>query len=193
MGRARIVLSLGTAALIAVVVLPITSTAQQGQPPIGIAPVAVGTGPYAFATAEQHKIRVVVAASGLNHPFSLTFLPNGDALVTERGSRLRMIRGATGAAAKLETEPVTGTPTQPAFRTGGLHEVALHPQFAANRFVYFTYNKAGEPVTGGQPGARQSAITLARGRLEGSALVDVKELWVGDWQNGASGSRLAFG
>jgi len=187
MARARIVLSLCTAALIAVVV-----SAQQ-PPPIGIAAVAVGAGPYVFDTAEQHKIRVVVVASGLNHPFSLTFLPNGDALVTERGSRLRMIRGATGAAAKLETEPVAGTPTQPAFRTGGLHEVALHPQFAANRFVYFTYNKAGEPVTGGQAGARQSAITLARGRLEGSALVDVKDLWVGDWQNGASGSRLAFG
>ena len=187
MARVRILLSLCTAGLVAVV-----ASAQQ-PPPIGIAPVAVGAGPYVFDTAEQHKIRVVVVASGLNHPFSLTFLPNGDALVTERGSRLRMIRGATGAAAKLEAEPVAGTPAQPAFRTGGLHEVALHPQFAANRFVYFTYNKAGEPVTGGQAGARQSAITLARGRLEGSALVDVKDLWVGDWQNGASGSRLAFG
>ena len=187
MARVRILLSLCTAGLIAVVAF-----AQQ-PPPIGIAAVAVGAGPYVFDTAEQHKIRVVVVASGLNHPFSLTFLPNGDALVTERGSRLRMIRGATGTSAKLETEPVAGTPTQPAFRTGGLHEVALHPQFAANRFVYFTYNKAGEPVTGGQAGARQSAITLARGRLEGSALVDVKDLWVGDWQNGASGSRLAFG
>jgi glucose/arabinose dehydrogenase len=193
MARARIVLSLGTAAVIAAVVLPVTSAAQQGQPQIGIAPVAVGAGPYVFDTAEQHKIRVVVVASGLNHPFSLAFLPNGDALVTERGSRLRVIRGATGAAAKLEAEPVAGTPTQPAFRTGGLHEVALHPQFAANRFVYFTYNKAGEPVAGGQAGARQSAITLARGRLEGNALVEVKDLWVGDWQNGASGSRLAFG
>jgi glucose/arabinose dehydrogenase len=188
MARARIVLSLCTVGLITVVAF-----AQQGQPQIGIAPVAIGAGPYVFDTAEQHKIRVVVVASGLNHPFSLTFLPNGDALVTERGSRLRLIRGATGAAATLETEPVAGTPTQPAFRTGGLHEVALHPQFVANRFVYFTYNKAGEPVTGGQAGARQSAITLARGRLEGSALVEVKDLWVGDWQNGASGSRLAFG
>jgi glucose/arabinose dehydrogenase len=187
MARARILLSFCTAVLIAVV-----ASAQQ-PPPIGIAPVAVGAGPYVFDTAEQHKIRVVVVASGLNHPFSLAFLPNGDALVTERGSRLRMIRGATGAAARLEAEPVAGPPAQPAFRTGGLHEVALHPQFATNRFVYFTYNKAGEPIAGGQAGARQSAITLARGRLEGNALVDVKDLFVGDWQNGASGSRLAFG
>lgn len=172
--------------------LAITARAQQ-PPPIGIAAVSLAAGPYTFDTAEQHKIRVVVVASGLPHPFSLTFLPNGDALVTERGARLRLVRGATGAKATLEPEPVAGIPQQPAFRTGGLQEVALHPQFAANRLVYFTYNKAGEPVTGGQPGQRQSAITLARGRLETTALTDVQELFMGDWQNGASGSRLAFG
>lgn len=187
---ARIALIACTAAIVA------AAPSAQQQPQIGIAPVAIGAGPYVFDTAEQHKIRVVVVASGLNHPFSLAFLPNGDALVTERGTRLRLIRGATGTGARLETEPVAGTPTQAAFRTGGLHEVALHPQFATNRFVYFTYNKAGEPVAAAQPGqpaGRQSAITLARGRLDGNALVDVKDLFVGDFQNGASGSRLAFG
>jgi glucose/arabinose dehydrogenase len=167
--------------------------AQQGQPPIGIAPVALGAGPYVFDTAEQHKIRVVVVAAGLPHPFSLAFLPNGDALITERGGRLRLVRGATGPNPKLEPEPIAGTPQQPAFRTGGLQEVALHPQFATNKLVYFTYNKAGEPVTGGQPGQRQSAITVARGQLNGTALTNVQELFMGDWQNGASGSRLAFG
>lgn len=189
MSPTRIALALGAVGL-----LGIAPLAQQ-QPQIGIAPVAIGPGPYVYDTAEQHKIRVVVVASGLNHPFSLAFLPNGDALVTERSTRLRLIRGATGTSARLETEPVAGTPTQPAFRTGGLHEVALHPQFAANRFVYLTYNKAGDPVPAAQPGqpaGRQSAITLARGRLEGHALVEVKDLWTGDWQNGASGSRLAF-
>ena len=174
-----------------VAAVAITVRAQQ-PPPLGIAAVNVGPGPYVFDTAEQHKIRVVVVASGLPHPFSLTFLPNGDALVTERGGRLRLVRGATGASPRLEPEPIGGTPQQPAFRTGGLQEIALHPQFAANRFVYFTYNKAGEPVAGGQPGQRQSAITLARGKLEGTMLTGVQELFMGDWQNGASGSRLAF-
>ena len=59
--------------------------------------------------------------------------------------------------------------------------------------MYFTYNKAGEPVKGGQAGQRQSAITLFRARLDGEALTDVQELFMGDWQNGASGSRIAFG
>jgi glucose/arabinose dehydrogenase len=164
----------------------------QQQPQIGMAPVNLTESHYVFDTAEQHRIRVVVVASGLPHPFSLAFLPGGDALITERGGRLRLVRGATGANARIEPEPVAGIPQQPQFRTGGLQEVALHPQFATNRLVYFTYNKAGAPVTGGQPGARQSAITLVRGRFEGNSLVDVQELFMGDWQNGASGSRLFF-
>ena len=96
----------------------LTSEARQQQPQIGIAPVPVGDGPFVYDTAEQHRLRVVVVARGLVRPFSLAFLPNGDALVTARGTRLRLIRNATGAAT-LEPEPVDGIPQQPAFRTGG--------------------------------------------------------------------------
>ena len=168
--------------------------AQQPPPQIGIAPATVGAGPFLFDTAEQHRLRVVVVARGLAHPFSLAFLPNGDALVTERGARLRLVRHATGSeggAPTLEAAPIAGIPQQPSFRTGALQEVLLHPQFTTNRLVYFTYNKAGEP--GANPGQRQSAITLARGRFDGAALTDVEELFVGDWNAGASGSRMAFG
>jgi aldose sugar dehydrogenase len=86
---------------------------------------------------------------------------------------------------------VAGVPTTAAFRTGGLHEVALHPQFATNQLVYLTYNKAG--AAGQNPNQRQSAVTLVRGKFDGKALSGVEELMVGDWNNGASGSRLAFG
>ena len=178
-----------SAALIAVSVSVI---AQQGQPQIGIAPVTLAAAPYVFDTAEQHKVKVTVVARGLVHPFSLAFLPNGDALVTERGTRLRIIRGATGAQAKVEPDPVAGIPQTPAFRTGGLHEVALHPKFTTSGLIYFTYNKAGE-VSATNPQQRQSAITLARGRFDGKALTNVQELFVGDWNNGASGSRIGFG
>ena len=87
---------------------------------------------------------------------------------------------------------MAGIPQTPAFRTGGLHEVALHPKFATSGLIYFTYNKAGE-VSATNPQQRQSAITLARGRFDGKALTNVQELFVGDWNNGASGSRIAFG
>ena len=175
-----------------VVALTIAGHAQQNQPQIGIAPVTLGAGPYVFDTAEQHKIRVVVVARGLVHPFSLAFLPNGDALVTERGARLRIVRHATGAGTQpsLDPAPIAGLPDQPSFRTGGLQEVALHPKFATNQQVYFTYNKAG--AVGENPNQRQSAATLARGRFDGKALTGVEDLFVGDWNTGASGSRLAF-
>jgi glucose/arabinose dehydrogenase len=178
---------------IGVVTLTLGVLAQQGQPQIGIAPVTLTAGPYTFDTAEQHKIRVVIVARGLVHPFSLAFLPNGDALVTERGTKLRIVRNATGAGgaqATIDTEPVAGLPAFPPFRTGGLQEVALHPKFATNRLVYFTYNKAG--AAGQNPNQRQSAVTLARGRFDGKALTNVEELFTGDWNSGASGSRLAF-
>lgn len=162
----------------------------QQPPPIGIAPVTVA-GPYTFDTAEQHRIRVVVVARGLSHPFGLALLPNGDALVSERGKGLRLVRGATGAAPRLEAQPVTGLPEMPAFRQSGLQDVVLHPQFSTNRRVYFTYNKAGGP--GPTPNSRLSAITLARGTLDGTALTAVQDVFVGDFSPGASGSRIAFG
>ena len=181
-------------ATVSAVALTVGAVAQQGQPQIGIAPVTLTAGPYTFDTAEQHKIRVVIVARGLVHPFSLAFLPNGDALVTERGTKLRLVRNATGAGgaqATLDQEPIAGLPAFPPFRTGGLHEIALHPKFATNQLVYFTYNKAG--AAGQNPNQRQSAVTLARGRFDGKSLTNVEELFSGDWNNGASGSRLAFG
>jgi glucose/arabinose dehydrogenase len=98
----------------------VTAGAQQNQPVIGIAPVTVATTPYVFDTAEQHKLRVSVVVRGLSHPFSLAFLPNGDALVTERGKGLRLVANATGAragGATLVPEPIAGVPATPAFRS----------------------------------------------------------------------------
>jgi glucose/arabinose dehydrogenase len=166
--------------------------AQQGQPQIGIAPVTLTPGPYTFDTAEQHKLRVVVVARGLVHPFSLAFLPHGDALITERGARVRIVRDAVGThgGAKLEPEAIAGAPQIPTFRTGGLQEVAVHPKFATNGFVYLTYNKPGE--VGANPQQRQSAVTLARAKFDGKTLTGLQELFNGEMQNGASGSRLAF-
>lgn len=178
-------------ALLAVAVCVISASAQQ-PPPLGIAAVTVGAGPYLFDTAEQHRLRVVVVARGLVHPFSLAFLPNGDALVTERGTRLRLVHHATGqggSAPVVDPQPVAGVPPMPTFRGAGLQEVAVHPGFAANGLVYLTYNKAG---AAGEGASRQSAIAIARGRFDGTALADVQDIFVGDSRPGNSGSRLAF-
>jgi glucose/arabinose dehydrogenase len=183
----------------AAVVVTMASISGQQQPAVGIRPVALTETAYTFETAEQPRIRVVPIVRGLSHPFSLALLPNGDALVTIRGAQLRVVRNATGAGGRapaLDPEPVAGIPpVTPATRNGGLHEVALHPRFAENRFVYFTFNRPGEMGPNPQPGrppTRMTAVTLMRGTFDGTALTSVQEIFTGDWA-APSGSRLAFG
>ena len=177
--------------------LTIAGVAQQQQS-IGFKPLTLSETSYTFDTAEQAKIRVTPIVRGLSHPFSLAFLPNGDALVTIRATEVRIIRNATGEGGRapvLDPQPVTGIPPiTPPLRNGGLHDVALHPKFAENRFVYFTYNKLGPTIPDAdpkRPPRRQTAITVARGRFDGKALTDFKELFAGEWEQ-PSGSRMAF-
>lgn len=159
------------------------------QTPIGVAPVSLDAGPYVFDTAEQHGIEVTVLVRGLPRAFALAFLPNGDLLVSERGGNLRLIRAALGANPQLQEAPVAGIPElDPPYRNGGLHDLALHPDFASNGWLYFTFNK-GEPVAQGQQ--RRSAVSLWRGRYADGRLEQVEELFSGDWGS-TSGSRIHF-
>src|SRR5262245_51165321 len=171
--------------------LALAGAAQaQQQPDLGPRPVKVADTPYTFDTAEQHGIKVSVVVRGLAHPFSLAFLPNGDALVSIRSGGLRLVRNAAsgkGGAATLVPQPIGGTPEAYSQRTSGLHDLALHPQFAQNSLVYFSYNKLGEPVPDATPPRRQSAITVQRGKLEGTNLTNVQEIFAGEWSTGSSG------
>ncbi|MCC6989252.1 MAG: PQQ-dependent sugar dehydrogenase [Acidobacteria bacterium] len=160
----------------------------QQPPPIGVAPVTLTAGPYQFDTAEQHQLRVVVAARGLSHPYGVALLPGGDALVTERGKTLRLVRGAGGPSPRLEPAPVAGLPAPPAIRGGGWQDVVLHPKFAENRFVYLSYNKAESA----SPTAK-SAVALGRGTFDGTAISGFAEIFAGEFKDGNSGSRIAFG
>lgn len=181
---------------VAGVLLLTAASAQQAN--IGVAPVTLTESAYVFDTAEQHKIRVVVVAKGLKHPFAVALLPSGDALVSERGGPLRIVRNVAGAGGKpavLEAEPISGIPAlEPAYRNGGLHDVVLHPQFAQNQLVYFTFNKPGNPPPpdAKPPVRRESIVTLMRGRLDGNKLTRVEELFAGE-SGSTSGSRIAFG
>lgn len=162
------------------------------QAPIGVAPVALTESSYVFDTAEQHGIEVSVLVRGLERSFAMAFLPNGDLLLSERGGQLRLIRGATGSSPKLEPQPVAGVPQlESPYRNGGLHDLALHPDFAQNRWLYFTYNK-GEPVAPDADGQRRrSAVALFRGRYENGRLEGVEELFSSGF-GGTSGSRIVF-
>jgi aldose sugar dehydrogenase len=152
------------------------------QPPIGAPVPPLGAGPFTFDTAEQHKIRVTVMTRGLSHPWAIAFLPDGGLLVTERPGRIRIIRNGV-----LDPTPIAGVPGVRTDGNGGLMDIALHPQFATNRLLYFTYTK---PVENGK-----GTPSLARGRLDGGALTDVRDLLVPEAYEGNSGlnGRLVFG
>ena len=147
--------------------------------PRGIEVAPLPEGPFEYATAEGQDIRVVVVARGLATPWSLAFLPDGAMLVTERNAgRIRVIRDG-----KLDPEPAAGAPEVRAQGLSGLFDIVLHPRFAENGFVYLSYNKPR--------GEQGSALGVARGRWNGTALVDIGDIFV--TEDTSSVSRLAFG
>jgi aldose sugar dehydrogenase len=152
--------------------------------PTGLAHRPLPDHPVVFDTAEGQNIRVVVVTKALEYPWSMAFLPDGNMLVTERPGRLRIIRKGV-----LDPKPVAGAPASYwAGESGGpgaVHgymDIALHPKFAENHWLYLTYTK---PLEGGK---RTTAV--ARGRWDGSALADVKDVFV---LPEAGTSRIAFG
>ena len=88
---------------------------------------------------ELERVRVVTLVQGLEHPWSLAFLPDGRMLVTERTGRLRIV----GADGKLDARAVAGVPPVEELGQGGLLDVALHPDFRANQLIYLSYTGAG--------------------------------------------------
>lgn len=168
-----------------------TAALAADQPPIGVAPVVL-KGPYVFDTAEQHSIKVTLLTRELTRSFGMAFLPDGDLLISARGGDLRVIHGATGAKPVLDPKPVEGLPKlDGTSRGGGLQDIALHPDFAKNHFLYFTFNKHEPLAQGANPQQRRGAVTLMRGRYENGKLSDVKELFAGEYSS-MSGARIAF-
>ena len=183
----RLAVRLAVVAVIgAVLVMP--GIAQQpargrGAGPLGVPRSPLGDGPWVFETGERTRIRVVKLADGLVNPWSMLWLPDGNMLVTERPGRLRIIRNGV-----LDSTPIAGVPKVHAVRLTGFMDIALHPRFAENRWLYFTYSKPREDGL--------LATTLARGRFDGSALTGVEDLFVAEpwWAGtGGSASRIVFG
>jgi glucose/arabinose dehydrogenase len=84
--------------------------------------------------ARESRYRVEVITDQLTGPWALAFLPDGNFLVSERRGRLRTV-SPTGAV----SEPIAGTPPVKVVAAQSFHEVVLDPDFATNRYVYFTY------------------------------------------------------
>jgi aldose sugar dehydrogenase len=95
-----------------------------------------------FGAAGQVNVRVEEVVSGLNVPWGIAFLPNGDMLVSERSGQVRLVQNNTLRPQPIATINVSDR------GEGGLLGIAAHPDFANNRFfyVYFTANANGTPV-----------------------------------------------
>jgi glucose/arabinose dehydrogenase len=131
--------------------------------------------------SEHHDYRVVTVVEGLEHAWSIAFLPDGDMLVTERAGRLRIVRNDT-----LLPDSVPGVPAVLAQGQGGLLDVMPHPEFATNRLIYLSFSK---PVGDGE----RATTAVVRGRFENDRLTDVQEIFQADTRGaGHYGSRLAF-
>lgn len=114
---------------------------------------------------EKHNVRAVTVAKDLGHPWGLAFLPDGRMLVTERPGRMRIV-----AKNGMLSAPIAGLPEVYARGQGGLLDVTLHPGFARNRLVYFSYAEPG-------PGGAGTAVAMARLSDDGARLENVKVIF----------------
>ncbi len=167
-------------------------TGQTGHPAIlagafgliGLAMVALAQPAAAEDRVATQKFEVVVTplATGLEHPWSVEVLPDGAYIVTERPGRMRIVRDARPGA------PIDGLPELFVGGQGGLLDIALSPDFADSRRLYFT---ASIPGTGGQG----TALFAARLSGDESRLEDVKRLFAMNRFTGTTqhfGSRIAI-
>ncbi len=84
--------------------------------------------------APESRYRVEVITDALDNPWSVAFLPSGNYLVTERNGSLRTVTPAGRVS-----DPIAGVPPVKVVAAQGFHDVALDPNFAQNRLIYFTY------------------------------------------------------
>ena len=118
--------------------------------------------------AQTAAYRVETVATGLDHPWSLAFLPDGRMLVTERPGRLRLIEPGPDGRPQLRPDPVAGVPPVLSQGQSGLFEVLPDPDFARNRRILLSYAH-------GQPQANHLRVTAAT--LEGGRLVDARPIF----------------
>lgn len=136
--------------------------------------------------SEQGTLNVTRLVKGLDHPWALAFLPDQQGmLVTERPGNLRVV----SADGQLSA-PLAGVPKVWAKGQGGLLDVALSPDFKADRMVYLSYAEGG-----GEDGKAGTAV--GRGRLADDlgSLVDFKVIFRQEPKLSTSnhfGSRLVF-
>ncbi|MEL6624912.1 MAG: PQQ-dependent sugar dehydrogenase [Bacteroidota bacterium] len=120
------------------------------------------TPPQGIIQTQDYKVRIDTVVGGIDVPWGIAFLPDGDMLVTDRQGDFYRFR---------EGEPLHRIGNVPKVRAagqGGLMDVEVHPQYAQNGFIYLSYSK---------PKGAENTTAVLRARLENDRLVDVKEIF----------------
>jgi glucose/arabinose dehydrogenase/cytochrome c551/c552 len=155
---------------------------------------ALNAGPWHYDTFEQDGLQVSLLARGLDHPFGLVFIPGtqsadnplGDVLINERTGKVRLYRD--GALQDAAVADLAST-----FPLQQLFDIELHPRFADNGLVYFTWIKQQPHPDGSDK--LWATTALARARWNGTTLEDPEEIFEGTaWSDNICGasSRLHF-
>lgn len=115
----------------------------------------------------DYAVEVSLWATGLTIPWGLAFTGPDTALVTERPGRLRLIHRGT-----IDPEPIQGTPQvhYPEGTQGGLLDIALHPDYENNGWIYLAYSAALEQKEGEEHAP--SMLKVVRGRIRDHRWVD---------------------
>lgn len=138
-------------------------------------PPTLGNGPWTFSTFEQENLKVSVVTRGMAEAYGMVFLPGtaseefptGDILFTERRTGLvRLFRNGELLAAPAGD-------LKAALPLEQLFDINLHPRFADNGLLYFTWSKRGENPDGS--GGLWMTTAVVRGRWDGNRVVDLEE------------------
>ena len=145
---------------------------------------------FAFGDVVQSQklnFKIEKVASGLKVPWGMAALPNGDLLITERDGGLRLLQ----ANGTLHPTPISGLPDIAVGGQGGLLDVAIHPDYATNGWVYLSYSS---PKASKEPG-KGSNTALLRARIQNHQLIDQQLVFkaLPNYRGGHHfGSRIAF-
>lgn len=179
-----------------------TREGDRGDAGLGVgAPPVVPTG---VQKTRHHAFTLRRVRGGLTEPYSIAPLPDGRILVSEKMGGLAIV-SADGASLSR----VSGTPrvyTDSVLRgstfagMGWMHEVALHPDYAKNGWIYLTFGDRCERCNSASRASGRPVVMvkLVRGRIRGDAWVDQQTIWEGDreaYQDGlenGAGARITF-
>lgn len=145
-------------------------------------PAQAGQAPITSEQPASPKPFVATPIAKFAAPWAMTFLPDGQLLVTEKAGGLIRL----SADGKTRT-PIANAPAVDRAGQGGFMDVVLAPQFATNRTIYISYVERKADGTKG--------VVLAAARLEGDALADVKPIFRASpfvTGNGHYSGRIAF-